>query len=69
MHTISKITFRRFLLGAQGLWPRRRFSTVEAALNEMQALQLDIRTVVAGHWSPVHGPELIDDYLNLLIEN
>ena len=27
--------------------------------------KLKIRTVVAGHWSPVHGPELIQTYLSL----
>lgn len=48
--SISKTTFRRFLLGAQGLWPQRRFegiSGVESALNQMQALQLDPLTMVA----------------------
>jgi metallo-beta-lactamase class B len=27
---------------------------------------LDFTTIVAGHWSPIHGPELIDEYLQLL---
>ena len=50
MDTISKLTFRRFLLGSQGLWPGRRFeglSGVESALRGMQALQLDPLTMVA----------------------
>jgi uncharacterized protein YcaQ len=45
--SISKLTFRRFLLGAQGLWPQRRFPTAEAALNQIQALQLDPLVMVA----------------------
>ncbi len=50
MTSISKLTFRRFLLGSQGLWPGRRFTGlngVEAALHQMQALQLDPLTMVA----------------------
>ena len=35
-------------------------------LHKLKELKLDIRTVVAGHWSPVHGPELIDQFLELL---
>jgi metallo-beta-lactamase class B len=35
-------------------------------LRKLQALHLDITTIVAGHWAPVHGPELIDEYLALL---
>lgn len=35
-------------------------------LRKLQQLKLDIRTIVAGHYSPVHGPELIDQYLTLL---
>jgi metallo-beta-lactamase class B len=35
-------------------------------LHKLKELKLDIRTIVAGHWSPVHGPELIDQYLELL---
>ncbi len=44
MDTISTLTFRRFLLGRQGLWPGRRFKGargVEAALHQMDMLQLD----------------------------
>lgn len=50
MDTISKQTYRRFLLGSQGLWPGRRFSSLsgtEAALRQMQALQLDPLVMVA----------------------
>jgi uncharacterized protein YcaQ len=50
MDTISKQTYRRFLLGSQGLWPGRRFSGfsgTETALNQMQALQLDPLVMVA----------------------
>lgn len=50
MDTISKQTFRRFLLGQQGLWPGRRFKGVpgtESALRQMQALQLDPLNIVA----------------------
>lgn len=48
--TISKQTYRRFLLGSQGLWPGRRFvgpHAAEAALRQMQALQLDPLVMVA----------------------
>ena len=34
-------------MGAQGLWPQRRFPNVETALNQMQALQLDPLVMVA----------------------
>lgn len=48
--TISKQTFRRFLLASQGLWPGRRFqglSGTESALLQMEALQLDPLVMVA----------------------
>jgi metallo-beta-lactamase class B len=35
-------------------------------LHKLEQLNLDIKTIVAGHWSPVHGPELIEQYLKLL---
>lgn len=38
-------------------------------LHQLKELKLDIRTIVAGHWSPMHGPELIDQYLELLSSN
>jgi uncharacterized protein YcaQ len=50
MDSISKQTYRRFLLGSQGLWPGRRFSSLsgtETALRQMQALQLDPLVMVA----------------------
>lgn len=50
MDSISKQTYRRFLLASQGLWPGRRFSGLsgtEAALRQMQALQLDPLVMVA----------------------
>jgi uncharacterized protein len=50
MDSISKLTFRRFLLGQQGLWPGRRFkglSGVEGALRQIEALQLDPLNIVA----------------------
>ncbi|MDP2778250.1 MAG: crosslink repair DNA glycosylase YcaQ family protein, partial [Anaerolineales bacterium] len=50
MITISKLTFRRFLLGQQGLWPGRRFkglSGTTRAIHQMQVLQLDPLNIVA----------------------
>lgn len=50
MDTISKKTYRRFLLASQGLWPGRRFkglSGTESALQQMEALQLDPLVMVA----------------------
>jgi metallo-beta-lactamase class B len=35
-------------------------------LRKLKALNLPIETIVAGHMSAVHGPELIDRYLDLL---
>ena len=35
-------------------------------LRKLQAMGLEIKTVIAGHWSPVHGPDLIDTYLDFL---
>jgi uncharacterized protein len=50
MDSISKLTFRRFLLGSQGLWPGRRFrglKGVGAVLRQTEALQLDPLNIVA----------------------
>ena len=50
MITISKLTFRRFLLGQQGLWPGRRFTGLAGAtkaIHQMQGLQLDPLNIVA----------------------
>ncbi len=47
---ISKTTFRRFLLGRQGLWPGRRFAGKDgaaAAIRNSEALQLDPLNVIA----------------------
>jgi metallo-beta-lactamase class B len=38
-------------------------------LHKLQQLHLDIRIIISGHWSPVHGPELVDHYLELLALN
>jgi uncharacterized protein YcaQ len=50
MDSISKTTFRRFLLGRQGLWPGRRFAGLAgttAALRQMEGLQLDPLNIAA----------------------
>jgi metallo-beta-lactamase class B len=39
------------------------------SLRALKARRLDVTTIVAGHWSPVHGPELIDTYLALLAKD
>jgi metallo-beta-lactamase class B len=38
-------------------------------LARLAALKLEVRTIVAGHGSPVHGPELVEHYLGLLRAN
>ena len=35
-------------------------------LHRLKDLHLSIDYIIAGHWSPVHGPELIDTYLGFL---
>jgi len=35
-------------------------------LQKLQKLHLDINKIISGHWSAVHGPELIDQYLAML---
>jgi uncharacterized protein YcaQ len=48
--SISKTTFRRFILGQQGLWPGRRFKGLRgthAAIHQMQAVQLDPLNIAA----------------------
>lgn len=50
MDTISKQTYRRFLLASQGLWPGPRFKGIRAAelaISQIHALQLDPLTMVA----------------------
>jgi metallo-beta-lactamase class B len=38
-------------------------------LRKLQNLHLGYTTIIAGHWSPIHGPELVDQYLQLLNTN
>src|SRR5258706_6999833 len=50
MDSISKLTYRRSLLGQQGLWPGRRskgLNGVEPAFRQIEALQLDPLNIVA----------------------
>lgn len=50
MDTISKLTFRRFLLGQQGLWPGRRFKGLDGttkAIHQMEGIQLDPLNIAA----------------------
>lgn len=35
-------------------------------LHRLQAMHLPIRIIISGHWSAVHGPDLIERYLRLL---
>jgi metallo-beta-lactamase class B len=35
-------------------------------LARLRDAKLEIETIVAGHWSPVHGPELLPAYMRLL---
>jgi metallo-beta-lactamase class B len=35
-------------------------------LEKLKQLNLGFTTTIAGHWSAIHGPELIDQYLQLL---
>lgn len=35
-------------------------------LRKLEALHLPIRTIISGHWSAIHGPELIAQYLQML---
>ena len=38
-------------------------------LHSLERLNLDIKIIIAGHYSAVHGPELIQQYLDLLERN
>ena len=38
-------------------------------LRRLKQLDLGYTTIIAGHWSAVHGPELVDQYLQLLEVN
>jgi metallo-beta-lactamase class B len=45
------------------------FANVEEypkTLHKLKELNLDIKTIIAGHWSAIHGPDLIGQYLELL---
>jgi len=35
-------------------------------LGKLQQPTSNTATIVAGHWSPLHGPELIEQYMDLL---
>jgi metallo-beta-lactamase class B len=35
-------------------------------LEKLKRLNLGFTTIIAGHYSPIHGPELVDQYLQLL---
>ena len=35
-------------------------------LRRLEARKLGYTTIIAGHYSPIHGPELVDEYLALL---
>ncbi len=37
-------------------------------LDKLKKLNLGYTTIISGHFSPVHGPELVDQYLRLLDE-
>jgi len=37
-------------------------------LRKLQRLNLGFTTIIAGHYSPIHGPELIDQYIELLTQ-
>lgn len=69
MDSISKQTYRRFLLGSQGLWPGRRYSGLagtESALRQMQALQLDPLVMVARSQDIAMYGRVLDYKPNLL---
>jgi metallo-beta-lactamase class B len=38
-------------------------------LKKLQELHLEINKIISGHWSAVHGPELIEQYLAILKEH
>ena len=38
-------------------------------LQKLKDLSLDFDTIISGHWSSIHGPELIDQYLALLAQH
>jgi metallo-beta-lactamase class B len=38
-------------------------------LQKLRELHLEIAKIISGHWSAVHGPELVDQYLAMLREH
>ena len=48
---------------------RDRDLRAQRTLRRLVALGLPFDCIVSGHWTPVHGPELIDTYLRLLAEH
>lgn len=49
-----------------GNMARANVKAYPTTLHKLQDLHLSIRMIVSGHWSAVHGPDLIDRYLDLL---
>ena len=47
----------------------RRWFSANVPRTELKKLNLGYTTIIAGHWSPIHGPELVDQYLQLLALN
>lgn len=37
-------------------------------LRKLHELHLNIRMIISGHWSAVHGPDLVDRYLDMLAQ-
>lgn len=59
----------QYLSPSSEIWPKQMFTEYPNTLHKLQNLHLNVRMVIAGHWSAVHGPELIDHYLDLLAES
>lgn len=69
MDSVSRQTYRRFLLASQGLWPGRRFrglTGTESALRQMHALQLDPLVMVARSQDIAMYGRVLDYKPNLL---
>lgn len=49
-----------------GNMAKANVSDYAATLHKLEKLRLDMRMIISGHWSAVHGPDLIDRYLRLL---
>ena len=52
-----------------GNMAKANLAAYPGTLSKLQSLQLPIRMIIAGHWSPVHGPDLIDRYLDMLAKD